>query len=99
MMGIVFVAVLLVKIPSPFVLLMLVAIVWIRTGRKLTATALVGREILRLLLQRLQLLLTPRLVVLALLVLGRSSTSSHLSNGHVDRQGHLVELEDSDLQA
>src|SRR3954471_9349041 len=88
-MGIVFAIVLMVKILSLFVPLVLVAIVWIRTGRKLAATTQVGRGVLRLILQWLQLLPSPRAVVLAPLVLRRSSTSSLLSSGRVNRQGTL----------
>src|SRR3954470_22118304 len=80
-MGIAFAVILMLKTPSLFVPLMPVATVWIHSGRRLAVTTQVRRGVLRLLLQRLQLLLTPRVVVLAPLVLRRSSTSSLFSRG------------------
>src|ERR1041384_5629751 len=78
-MAIVFVVDLMVKTPSPFVPLIPTAIVWIPTGRKPAVTAPAGKGALRPRLQWLHLLATPQ-VVLAPLVLRRSSTSSLLSS-------------------
>src|SRR3954465_9800722 len=69
------------KIPSPFALSTRAATAWIRTGRRQAATTLAGRGVLRLRLQQLHPPATPRLVVLAPLVLKRNPTSSRLSSG------------------
>src|SRR4051812_10126317 len=61
----------MLKILSSFVLLMPVAIVWIHTRRIQVVAALMVRGVPRLLPPWLHLLPTPRLVVLALLVLRR----------------------------
>ena len=49
-MGIVFDVILMVKIPSSFVLLMPVAIIWTHIGRKQAVTIPMGRVVVRLLL-------------------------------------------------
>src|SRR4051812_43120273 len=74
-MGIVFAVGLMAWTPSLFVTFIPAAIVWIPIGRKREATAPVGQGALRHRLRRLRLLATPQ-VVLAPLVLRRSSTSS-----------------------
>src|SRR4051812_38548742 len=84
-MVILFVAVSMAKILSPFVLLTLAAIVWIRPVRRQATTIPAGRGVLRPCLQRLHPLATPRVVMLCLLDLERASMSSHRSSGHTRR--------------
>src|ERR1041385_4391602 len=75
------VAALMVKILSPSVLLTRAAIAWIRTGGRQAATVPTGRGVLRLRLQLLHPLVTPRVARLCPPVLDRISTSSHRSSG------------------
>ena len=85
MMVTLFSVVLMAKIPSPSVLLTEAAIAWICTGRRQAATAPAGRGVLRLHLQQLRLLATPRVVMPSRSAPKRTSTSSRRSSGRVKR--------------
>src|ERR1041385_1328621 len=73
------------KMLSPSALLTRAAIAWIHPGRRQAATIPVGRGFLRPCLQRLHPLATPRVVMLCLPALERTSASSHRSSGHARR--------------
>src|SRR4051812_17882314 len=73
------------KILSPSALLIRATIAWIRTGTRQAVTAPAGQGALRLCLQWLPPLASPRVVVLFPSVLEKTSASSHRLSGHARR--------------